>query len=252
VKAAIEVTQEDAIGVGEGSHKRSSAIVEFEPQDTPGVRALYDGEVRVFDDMVGGWLKKLESLGILDDTLIIITADHGEELLERGHVGHTSCNLKGTLYDECIHVPLILRYPKRLPAGTVVRQQVSQVDVMPTLFDLLGLEMPLPHDGASLLPLITGQSQTFRAESFAETPPAGWQALPGDDRRIWCVRTAEWKLIVHHDPTTGAEQSKLYDLTQDPSEQLNLIDQEPTIAQRFRASLETARRRSPATAKAGQ
>jgi arylsulfatase A-like enzyme len=244
VKAAIEVTQEDAIGEGDASHKRSSAIVEFEPQDAPGVRALYDGEVRVFDDMVGRWLAKLESLGILDDTLIILTADHGEELLERGHVGHTSCNLKGTLYDECIHVPLILRCPKWLPAGAVVRQQVSQVDVMPTLFDLLGLEMPLPPDGQSLLPLITGQSLTFREESFAETPPAGWQALPGDNRRIRCVRTAEWKLIVHHDPTSGTERSELYNLTQDPGERLNLIDKEPTTARRLRASLEAQRSRS--------
>ena len=239
VQAAMEVIKEDAIGEGDEAHKRSSAIVEFEPQDAPGIQALYDGEVRVFDDLVGGWLAKLETLGILDDTLVIVTADHGEELLERGHVGHTSCNLKGTLYDECIHVPLIMRYPKRLPAGAVVRQQVSQIDLMPTLFDLLGLELPLTPDGASLLPLIDGRVETFRAEAYAETPPAGWQALPGDERRMWCVRTAEWKLIVNYDPTTGSERSELYHLTDDSGERRNLIDRETAVAGRLRMSLET-------------
>jgi arylsulfatase A-like enzyme len=221
------------------THKRSVGTVDLLPEDRPYVQALYDGEVRVFDDMVGRWLAKLESLGILDDTLIIVTADHGEELMERGHVGHTSCNLKGTLYDESIHVPLIMRYPKRLPAGTVVRHQVSQVDVMPTIFDLLGLDMPKPCDGSSLLPLIQGQK--FREEAYAETPPAGWQALPGDERRIRCVRTAEWKLIIH---SGKAERSELYHLTQDPGERHNLINQEPTIAQRLRASLEAHRRQT--------
>jgi len=227
----------------DAAHKRTVGTVELLPEDRPYVQALYDGEVRVFDDMVGRWLAKLESLGILDDTLVIVTADHGEELMERGHVGHSSCNLNGTLYDECIHVPLIMRYPKRLPAGVVVRQQVSQVDVMPTIFDLLGFDMPKPCDGSSLLPLIEGRSRTFRAEAFAETPPAGWQALPGDERRIRCVRTAEWKLIIHHDGATGTERSELYFLTEDPGERHSLINQEPTVAERLRASLEAHRKR---------
>lgn len=222
----------------DAAHKRTVGTVDLLPEDRPYVQALYDGEVRVFDDMVGRWLAKLESLGILDDTLVIVTADHGEELMERGHVGHTSCNLKGTLYDESIHVPLILRYPKRLPAGTVVRHQVSQVDVMPTIFDLLGLPMPQPCDGSSLLPLIAG-GHNFREEAYAETPPAGWQALPGDERRIRCVRTAEWKLIVHSGET---ERSELYHLTEDPGERRNVFDREPAVAKRLRALLDAQRK----------
>jgi len=229
----------------DAAHKRIAGTVDLLPEDRPYVQALYDGEVRVFDDMVGRWLSKLESLGILDDTLIILTADHGEELMERGHVGHTSCNLKGTLYDESIHVPLIMRYPKRLPAGAVVRHQVSQVDVMPTIFDLLGLPMPTPCDGASLLPLIEDRSHTFREEAYAETPPAGWQALPGDERRIRCVRTAEWKLIVHSD---GGERSELYHLTEDLGERRNLFDREPAVAQRLRALLDAQEKKRPSCA----
>lgn len=241
VISAMESGQEDSIGAGDEAHQRSVATIEFEPQDAPGVRALYDGEVRVLDDRIGGWLAKLEALDLLDDTLIVVTADHGEELLERGHVGHTSCNLKGTLHDESIHVPLIMRYPKRLPAGVVIRPQISQVDFMPTLFDLLGLELPLPADGQSLLPLLEGRTTDFRAEAYAETPPAGWQALRGDERRLWCVRTAEWKLIVHHDLSTEAEEEELYDLVADPGERHNVLAQHPLVAASLRRKLDEQR-----------
>lgn len=238
VQSAMEAGRKDPIGEGEGAHRRSTAIVEFEPEDAPGIRALYDGELRVFDDMVGRWIARLEELDQLDDTLIVIISDHGEELLERGHVGHTSCNLKGTLYDECLRVPLIMRYPERLPAGTVVTQQVSQIDVMPTLFDILGFDLTLRHDGASLLPLIDGATDTFREHAYAETMPAGWQAIAGDERRIWCIRTLEWKLILNLDPVADARGYELYNLIDDPSERDNLIDREPAKAAELRAKLE--------------
>lgn len=241
VISKMETGAEDAMGQGDGAHERSVAVVEFEPQDAPGIRALYDGEVRVLDDRIGGWLRELEEKGLLDDTLVIVTSDHGEELLERGHVGHTSCNLKGTLHDESIHVPLIMRYPRRLPAGRVISEQVSQVDLMPTLFDLLGLDLPLPADGQSLLPLLGGGSSDFRAEAYAETPPAGWQALPGDERRLYCVRTAEWKLIVHHDRTSGEEREELYHLATDPEERTNLTGQHPEIHAALRRKLDDQR-----------
>lgn len=241
VISKLETGAEDAMGQGDEAHQRSVAVVEFEPPDAPGLRALYDGEVRVLDDRIGGWLAKLEEKGLLDDTLVIVTSDHGEELLERGHVGHTSCNLKGTLHDESLRVPLLMRYPRRLPAGVVVTPQVSQVDLLPTLFDLLGLELPLPADGQSLLPLIEGRVTSFRPEAYAETPPAGWQALPGDERRLWCVRTAQWKLIVHHDRTTGEEHEELFDLAADPGETRNVRDQQAAVAAGLRQKLEAQR-----------
>ncbi len=238
VQSAMEAGREDPIGDGDDAHKRSTAIVEFQPEDAPGIRALYDGEMRVFDDLVGRWIAKLQELEQLDDTLIVIISDHGEELLERGHVGHTSCNLKGTLYDECLRVPLIMRYPKKLPAGKVVTQQISQIDMMPTIFDLLGLELSLPHDGASTLPLIRGETDRFREEAYAETMPAGWQALEGDKRRIWCVRTLGWKLIMNLDPVTDTRSYELYNLLDDPGEQNNVFDQEPAKAAELKNKLQ--------------
>ena len=220
------------------AHKRSAGTADFEPEvDRPAVDALYDGEVRVFDDLVGRWVACLERLGLLDDTLIAILADHGEELLERGHVGHCSCNLMGTLYDECIRIPLILRLPGKLPAGGVVHRQVSQIDIMPTLLELAGLPKPDFVEGSSMLPLTRGKSGRFREEAFAETTPAGWQSLPGDNREIWCVRTDRWKLILNTDAAGRTERWELYDLAADPGETRDLYRPGHPAAARLAASL---------------
>ena len=237
VLSAMEAGQEDAIGKGDAAHERSYATIEFSPEDAPGVRALYDGEVRVFDDLVGKYIRKLDVLRLLDDTLIVIIADHGEELLDRGHVGHTSSNLKGTLYDECIRVPLIMRYPRKLPAGVRIAHQISQVDLMPTLLELLDLKSPMRADGSSLMPLISGRTRTFRAEAYAETPPAGWQALEGDERRIRCVRTREWKFIEHLDLRSKSCREELFNLTEDPGERMNVLACWPKQAQSLRTAL---------------
>ena len=217
VKSKFEVGQADTIGGGDEAHQRSAIEVEFQPEDRPGIRALYDGEVRVFDDQVAAWFATLEKAGTLDDTLIAITADHGEELLERGQIGHSSCNLHGTLFDECIRIPLIIWRPGSLPSGVVVRQQISQIDILPTICAAIGAPFPQGADGSSALSLMRGETHSFRAEAFAQTLPAGWQALEGDHREIWCLRTSEWKLIAH----TGAGREpryELYHLASDPDE----------------------------------
>lgn len=248
VQSAMEAGESDSIGKGDAAHERSYATVEFSPDDAPGVRALYDGEVRVFDDLVGKYVRKLEELRLLDDTLIVIIADHGEELLERGHVGHTSCNLKGTLYDECIRVPLIMRYPKKLPQGRRVPNQISQIDLMPTLLELMGVESPMRADGASLIPLIQGRRSAFRPEAYADVPPAGWQALAGDERRIRCIRTEEWKFIEQVDPATSSRREELFNLKSDPSERVNLAALEPGKTQSLRANLHRFMAQAPANA----
>jgi arylsulfatase len=206
-------------------------------EDRPFINALYDGEARVFDDMVGRWIAKLEKLGILDDTLIIITADHGEELMERGHVGHCSCNLKGTLYEESIRVPLIMRLPGKLPAGKVIDKAISQIDIMPTLFEMLGLAVPDSMEGSSLLPLIHDEAVEFREVHFAQSTPAGWQALADDDREIYCVRTARWKLVLHTDGRRSTWRYELYDLASDPGERCDVFDDRSDITRELMVKL---------------
>ncbi|HDY64802.1 MAG TPA: DUF4976 domain-containing protein [Phycisphaerae bacterium] len=220
------------------SHRRTATTVDFLPEDKPAIHALYDGEMRVFDDLVGRWIDKLEGLGILDDTLFILTSDHGEELMDRGHVGHSSCNLSGTLYDESIKVPLIMRYPKKLPAGMVVKQQVSHIDIMPTIFDMIGLAIPDWMEGRSTMPLISGAEETFREEVYTETSPAGWQSLESDHREIFCVRTADWKLILNTDTSRKLKEFELYNLRKDPLEKDNCLDRQTDVAPKLKAKLE--------------
>jgi choline-sulfatase len=240
VTSKLEAGESEALSdsTSDAAHKRTAGTVDLLPEDEPAVRALYDGEVRVFDDLVGTWVKRLEHLGILDDTLIVITADHGEELMERGHVGHSSCNLKGTLYDESIKVPLILRYPPGLPKGSVIEEQVSQVDVMPTIFELLGIASPDFMEGESLLHRARGEASHSRQEAYAETTPAGWQALQSDDREMFCVRTSAGKLILKTDAFDRRREWEFYDLRADPCERRNLYPDHALVAP-FKARLES-------------
>ncbi|NQT91813.1 MAG: sulfatase-like hydrolase/transferase [Lentisphaerae bacterium] len=218
--AALETDQDEAIPDDEmdEDHARTSAVADLEQEDAPGIRALYDGEMRVFDDWVATHLQKLESLGLLEDTLIVLMSDHGEELMERGHVGHSSTNLNGTLYDESMMVPLIMWHASCLPRGRVVKPLVSVMDVMPTIFDVLGMQLAEPIDGRSLLPLMKSEDYTPRDTVFAEVPPAGWQRLIGDERRIRAARTTDWKLVCSMDLTRPEKRYELYDLRSDPGE----------------------------------
>ena len=238
--AALETDQEEAIPDEEmdESHARSSATVDLEQEETIGIRALYDGELRVLDDWMAATLETLRSRGALEDTLIVLMSDHGEELMERGHVGHSSTNLNGNLYDESMMVPLILWHASRLPKGRDVAALVSVMDVMPTIFDILGKTLPPPVDGRSMLPLVEGTTEADREVVFAEVPPAGWQRLLGDERRIRAARTAEWKLIGNVDPSAPETRWELYDLRADPGEQTDLYAPDHAQAIRLRPALE--------------
>ncbi|MFH1905183.1 MAG: sulfatase [bacterium] len=208
-------------------------------EDRPSIMALYDGAVRNLDMEIEKHVKKLEELGILDDTLIIITPDHGEEILERGSLGHSSCSMAGTLYDENIRIPLIMRYPKALPQGRVIETQVSQVDIMPTIFDILGYSMPELTEGHSLLPLIRGKDIDFKEETHCETLVCGMQTLDWDKRMKWALRTPQWKLIYSQYPE--GNYYELYNLKNDPEEKVNLIDKEPKIANELKKKLRKRR-----------
>ncbi|MCK5594578.1 sulfatase [bacterium] len=231
--------QQQAEGILEpATHPRSAGPMTFLEEDKSAIMALYDGEIRSQDEEIEGYIRKLEELGILDDTMVVLTADHGEEIGERGSVGHSSCSLAGTLYDEVVKVPLIIRYPKALPEGKVVETQVSLTDVMPTLFDIMGFETPKETEGHSLMPLTKGDNADFKEEAYLETTPCGWQALQGDERKIYAIRTPKMKLIYNYDPNNKDKCSyELYNLKNDPGEKRNLIYDMPDVANQFKDKL---------------
>jgi choline-sulfatase len=218
----VESGSKDAIE--KPGYQRTVGITHLYDEDRPGLVALYDGEVRTLDDEIRNYVLKLEELGLKDNTLIIITSDHGEQLLERGAVGHSSCSLEGNLFDENIKIPFIIWCPSTLPEGKALDTQVSQVDIMPTLLDILKLEIPSWIDGKSLLPLIKKNSQEYDEKAYAMTQVCGWQMLDNDDRMVWCIRMPEKKLIYYYDPKSNGNRYELYDLINDPHEKINIFN----------------------------
>ena len=177
---------------------------------------LYDGEIRYVDELVGQVIRTLESLGLLEDTVVIITSDHGEQLGQHGMWGH------GMLHEAVIYVPLIIWGPSVVPAGKVVSGYAQQADIAPTILALLGAdETKLPRfDGMNLLPVIEGQ-EPLRDKMFAETS-ASRAMLDG-----------RWKYI----RTYYLDQEELYDLQSDPMEVNNLASQEEFVLEDMRGQL---------------
>jgi len=205
--------------------------VTFDPEDRPEIEALYDATVRQQDDELGIVLAELDALALSERTIVVVTADHGEELLDHGFVGHASTSLAATLYDEILRIPLIIRVPGSGLRGTV-RDQVQQIDVMPTLFQLLGLQATGPMQGRSLVPLMHGERDPDPMPAFSETNPCGAQCPEERKRdRLKAVRTPEWKLIKVD--AGGTARYELFHLAKDPREQQNLAAAHPDVVHRL-------------------
>jgi len=127
---------------------------DMDPRDLEHVIALYDGEIAWVDSQIGRLLEGLERLGLSEDTLVVLTSDHGEEFFEHGHKTHRT-----HLYRESVHVPLLLRFPGRLPAGMRVRGPVSIVDILPTVCSLLDVPAPAGLSGSDLAPILRAERE---------------------------------------------------------------------------------------------
>ncbi len=128
---------------------------------TEDLKDLYDGEIAFVDEHFGHLLATLDDRGFLDDTLVVLVSDHGEEFMDHGSHGHGR-----TLYQEQLRVPLIIRLPDRLRPSediSVVEAQVQQIDIVPTILDAIGHPGSVKADGRSLLPLMRGESPSGRA-----------------------------------------------------------------------------------------
>jgi arylsulfatase A-like enzyme len=176
-------------------------------RDLNHVVALYDGEIAWVDANIGKILSSLRALGLDDNTIVAITADHGEEFLEHGQAAHYK-----TLYDEVLRVPLLIRYPGHVASGRRVQGQVRLMDVAPTLLSLAGLPVPHPRLGTEA-----------RSLACLLTSPLPHRApnLPafGDLRgEVASVRTGDAKLIRN----LRTNKEEFYDLDHDPGERMNI------------------------------
>ena len=213
--------------------KRPSAS-DLTPEQLNHLRALYAGEVTLVDRWVGRLLQKIEDLGLLEDTAIIFTTDHGTYIGEHGYVGK-----KDELYEEVAHIPLIMRLPdsEGAPHGRC-DAIVQSPDLMPTILDLAGAKIPPTVQGRSLLPVIKGE-QTEEREIAVSSPSFVSSVLPS-----WITVTSkQWALLAaiqNSDIDGGSEEtveSKLYDLTKDPNETQNLYVEKTEVAEELRSEM---------------
>ena len=207
------------------------------PADVEQIKNLYLAGVAQADRDVGLVLDELERQGALRNTLVIFTSDHGEELADHGLWEHN------WMYQTNLRIPLILSWPAGLEARGRVDAIVESIDVLPTVCDLLGVEPPAGEgeyamlDGSSLVPVMLGGEDAVREFSFSEN---GYFVSIQDSR---------WKLIVRADVLTKAngwasvlagelDRPRLYNLTDDPNETVNVFDTEPEEGDRLFKALE--------------
>lgn len=180
------------------------------------VSAQYDGAVAYMDACMQTIFAKLSALGLEEETLVVITSDHGETLYE-----HECYFDHHGLYDCTLVVPLIMKFPGRVPAGKRVSDVTVISDVMPTILELLGISAETPFDGRSLRNMIVGEERDRISEFYITE--CTWMRKHG-----W--RTPEWKLIRALEPDFHFKpEVELYNLVTDPEEYHNVAEQEAEV-----------------------
>jgi len=217
-----------ALYIGDYSDQRClNKLVDYEltalnvsPEEIDYIIALYDAGINYLDDEIGELVKELKKLNIFNNSVIIISADHGERLGERrgvfGHGGKASRIVS--------HIPLIMRVPG-ITQGKVIEEIVESIDITATIMDILDIFLPEGMQGKSLLPLIKGCASG--GNFIAYTSDGGEKA---DLSRA--IRTKEWTYIMNQN---GPDE--LYDRINDPKEQNNIIEKRPMIAQKLKEEL---------------
>lgn len=187
---------------------------------------IYDSAIRYVDYEIGFLLEKLKGAGIYDSSLIIVTADHGDEFREHGSIGHGGMAhaLPQKPYDELIHVPLIIKCPG-LGKGLIIDQVVSLLDLAPTVLDLIGFQREKEFIGESLLPVIRDKKETVGAISESYVFRA--------KKEIISYRTSGWKFIMDK----NTKKYELYNLKTDPKEMNNLYEIETDKAEGMRQKI---------------
>ena len=193
------------------------------------VISQYDGELRCTDHYLGKFFALLKEKNLWDNSVIVVTSDHGEEFFDHGKKGH-----KNNLYAETIHVPLIVKYPKGGRSGRDPRL-VSLVDIAPTILDLAGISVDVPLQGRSLLDSSPDPDRSIFCELtstwFRRAEPG---VPPGKRIENWlAIRKGDHKFIVRPE----RNRNELYDVRKDPTEQNNLYRRDHLIAQSLATTL---------------
>ena len=185
----------------------------------------YDGAIAYLDACVEVLFNQLESMGILDDTIVVLNGDHGETLYD-----HECWFDHHGLYDPTLVVPLLIRYPEKVPMGYRVSGFNQHKDLVPTILELAGIKPGIRFDGRSLMRLVDGRDASFESEFYITE--CTWMRKHG-----W--RTPQWKLIVALEPDFHFKpEIELYNLVEDPEENKNIARQHPDVVATLRARMD--------------
>jgi len=203
----------------------------------------YDGAIAYQDAVVGKLLRQLKTRGLYDSALLAVMADHGESLGAHGEDAHGIF-----LYDETIHVPLLIKLPNASAGGTRIEDQVELVDVLPTLLQVCGIEIPKQVQGASLLSLMKGRAAegSSTVEAWHERTAYAQSEYPRDEYG-WsaerALRTGKFLYI-------QVPRRELYDRTADPKAEHNLASTSAAVADTLASQLEAFRQKTSNTKEA--
>ncbi len=191
-----------------------------------GLVDAYDAEIRYVDDVLGELVGWLDRSGLADSTILVVTSDHGEGFLEHGSIGHQALP-----HEELLHVPLYLAGPG-IPEGHRVEEPVAHIDLMPTLLELLGVEVPAHVQGRSFRErLPRSASRAPERPHFSEA----WALPDGFEPPALAVRRGARKLIRYRE--SGREHFVYYDLASDPGETRDLYGERAEEAEELRVLL---------------
>jgi arylsulfatase A-like enzyme len=192
---------------------------DMSPVEIEHVRALYAGYVTFVDERLGQFLKKVEAMGLMQNTVVVFVADHGTMMGEQNqfHKGETRIRTQVT------HLPLMIHAPRGRWADRRISGFVQHTDIMPTVLEMLGVKAPARVTGESLV-----QAAESRRGSRRDTVITGW----GEHG---AVRTPEWCYIGRW--SQGAPFNELYDVRRDPDELHNVADQNPNVVKELKARL---------------
>ena len=195
---------------------------------------VYAAAIETLDDTVGRLLEKLDRLGLADHTIVIFTSDNGGLHVPEGPHPRVTYNSpyragKGFVYEGGLRLPLIVRWPGRVAAGTLTDAPVINTDWRPTLLELAGLEVPPGLDGVSLAPLLTGRGPAPKRSLFWHFPHYTNQG----SRPTGAMRDGNWMLVEYYDE----EKAELYDLATDPGQRVDVAARNPAHVAQMRTAL---------------
>ena len=216
--------------------KRTSRWSDWTPEEAKIMVDAYDGCMAYMDAEIGRMLDELARRGVLDNTLVIITSDHGELLGEHNLQEHQNC-----LYDPLLHVPLVVRFPGVVPSGERIFKPVSLTDIPATILDVTGFQGNSPIPGHSLAPMWNGDPNSERSPAMSSVQPTIRQPAhwPSSQGAMSSLYVDDFHYIINW--TT--EKEELFNLREDPGELTNLIEAQPDQAAAMRAALKQARSR---------